>query len=68
MREFRPRIRTAYLRAFLASDDPADSRHFSRVVSLSLDDYSVELHPEVEAARRIAEQHPERFDQGHRSR
>lgn len=68
MREFRPRIRTAYLRAFLASEDPGDCRHFSQFVSLVLDDYPVELHPEVEAARRIAEQHPERFKQGNRGR
>ena len=64
MREFRPRIRTAYLRAFLASEDPGDCRHFSQFLSLSPGDYPVELHPEVEAARQIAEQHPERFKQG----
>jgi hypothetical protein len=61
MREFRPRIRHAYLRAFLASEDPDDCRFFSQGFSLTLDDYPVELHPEVEAARRIAGQHPERF-------
>jgi hypothetical protein len=66
MREFRPRIRTAYLRAFLASEDPGDCRHFSQFLSLSPGDYPVELHPEVEAARQIAEQHPERFKQGNR--
>ena len=64
MREFRPRIRAAYLRAFLGSEDPGDCRHFSQFVSIILDDYPVELHPEVEAAKRIAEQHPERFKQG----
>jgi hypothetical protein len=63
-REFRPRIRAAYLRAFLASEDPGDCRHFSQFLSLSLDDYPVELHPEVEAARKVAELHPERFKQG----
>jgi hypothetical protein len=64
MREFRPRIRAAHLRAFLASEDPRDCRYFSQFLSLSLDDYPVELHPEVEAARKVAEQHPERFKQG----
>jgi hypothetical protein len=64
MREFRPRIRAAYLRAFLASEDPGDCRHFSQFLLLSLGDYPVELHPEVEAARQIAEQHPEWFKQG----
>jgi hypothetical protein len=64
MREFRPRIRAAYLKAFLASEDPDDCRRFSRSLSLSLDDYPVELHPAVEAARKVAEQHPERFGQG----
>ena len=64
LREFRPRIRAAHLRAFLASEDPGDCRYFSQFLSLSLDDYPVELHPEVEAARKVAEQHPERFKQG----
>lgn len=64
MREFRPRIRTAYLRAFLASEDPSDCRYFSQFLSLSFDAYPVELHPEVDAARKIAGQHPERFNQG----
>jgi hypothetical protein len=65
MREFRPRIRAARLRAFLASDDPDDCRYLSRSLSLSLVDYPVELHPEVQAARKTAEQHPEWFTQGH---
>jgi hypothetical protein len=63
MREFKPRVRAAYLRAFLASEDPSDCRHFSQFISLSLDDYPVGLHLEVEAARKVAEQHPERFKQ-----
>jgi hypothetical protein len=66
IREFRPRIRAACLRAFLASEDPSDCRYFSQFLSLSPGDYPVELHPEVEAARQIAEQHPERFKQGNR--
>ena len=65
-REFRPRIRAACLRAFLASEDPDDCRYFSQFLSLSPGDYPVELHPEVEAARQIAEEHPERFKQGSR--
>lgn len=64
MREFLPRIRAAYLRAFLATEDLSDCRYFSQFLSLSLGDYPVELHPEVEAARQTAEQHPERFKQG----
>jgi hypothetical protein len=64
VREFRPRIRAAYLRAFLASEDPGDCRYFSQFLSLSLDGYPVGLYPEVEAARKIAEHHPERFKQG----
>ncbi len=66
MREFRPRIRAARLRAFLASEDPGDCRYFSRSLSLSPVDYPLELHPEVEAARKIAEQHPEWFTRGSR--
>lgn len=61
MREFRPKIRAARLRAFLASEDLDDCRFFSQSLSLSLGDYLVELHPEVEAARQVAEEHPERF-------
>lgn len=61
VREFRPRFRIACLRAFLASEDPNDCRYFSNRFSLTLDDYPAELHPEVEAARKIAEQHPERY-------
>lgn len=64
MREFKPRVRAAFLRAFLASEDPGDCRHFSQFISLSLEDYPVGLHPEVEAARKVAEQHPDRFKQG----
>lgn len=64
MREFRPRIRAAHLGAFLASEDPSDCRYFSQFLSLSPGDYPVEVHPEVEAARKVAEQHPERFKQG----
>lgn len=63
MREFRPRIRAAYLRAFFASEDPSDCRYFSQFLSLALDDYPVELHLQVEAARKIVEQHPELFKQ-----
>jgi hypothetical protein len=32
MREFRPRIRAACLRAFLASEDPSDRRYFSQLL------------------------------------
>jgi hypothetical protein len=64
MREFEPRIRAACLRAFLASEDLSDYRYFSHLISLAPSDYPVELHPEVEAAREIAEQPPERFSQG----
>jgi hypothetical protein len=64
MREFRPRFRDGCLRAFLASDDPSHCRRFSQHFSLTLDDYPVELHPDVEEARRIAEQHPDRWKQG----
>lgn len=67
MYEFRPRIRAAFLRAFLVSEDPADCRYFSQFLSLSPDDYPVELHSEVDAARKVAEQHPERFKQGNHS-
>ncbi|MGW6796429.1 hypothetical protein [Streptomyces chartreusis] len=59
--EFRTRVRDACLRAFLASDDPVDCRYWSFKFTLNLDDYPAALHPEVEAARQIAERHPERY-------
>ena len=61
MREFGPRFRIGCLRAFLASDDLSDRRYFCHHFSLVTGNYPVELHSEVEAARRIAGQHPELF-------
>lgn len=59
MRELAPRFRTGCLRAFCASDDPSDRRYFSHHFSLAPERYPVELQSEVEAARRIADHHPE---------
>jgi hypothetical protein len=64
LREFVPRFRIGCLRAFLASDNLSDRRYFSHHFSLVPEHYPVELNSEVEAARRIAEQHPELFGHG----
>ncbi|MFG1948090.1 hypothetical protein [Nonomuraea sp. NPDC048826] len=61
---YETRYRHACLRAFVASDDPADSLYFSFHFTLDPAGYPDALRGEVEAATRIARAHPDRYRGG----
>lgn len=54
LQDFEPRFRIGCLRAFLASDSPADRLYLSTKFTLDLADYPPALHAEVEEAAQIA--------------